>query len=70
MIISIDTVKIQEARLKKGYSQKELARKAGVSSLAVNHTERRIGKPRFKTLHKICNALDLDAMEVCKIISI
>lgn len=67
MTTYIDIKEIQKARLKKGYSQRELARMAGVSSLAVNYLEQQKSVPRPNTLKKICIALDLDITKVCSI---
>lgn len=68
MKIIVDVEKIQEARLSKGYSQRELARQAGVSSLAINYIENRKSEPRPKTIRQICIALDLDVTQICKIV--
>jgi len=67
MNISVNVEVIQKARLKKGYSQRELARKAGISSLAVNYMEQKKSIPRPKTLFKVCTALDLDVTQICEI---
>lgn len=67
MTTRINIQAIQKARLKKGYSQRALAKAAGVSSLAVNYLEQEKSIPRPKTLVKICLALDLDITKVCKI---
>ena len=69
MNILINIEEIQKARLKKGYSQRELAKKAGVSCLAVNYMEQQKSNPRPNTLQKICIALDLDITEICEIIA-
>lgn len=67
MTTSVDVKEIQKARLRKGYSQRELARMAGVSSIAVNYLEHQKSVPRPSTLKKICTVLDLDITEVCEI---
>lgn len=67
MKTTIDVQKIQIARLEKGYSQRELSRISGVSSLTVNYLEQRKSVPRPNTLKKICAALDLDITQVCKV---
>jgi transcriptional regulator with XRE-family HTH domain len=65
--ITVNITEIQKARLKKGYSQRELARKAGVSTLAVNYMEQQKTVPRPKTLQKICSSLDLSITDICEI---
>lgn len=67
MKTSINVTEIQKARLRKGYSQRELARTAGVSSLAVNYLEQKKSIPRPATLNKICKVLDLDITQICNI---
>lgn len=67
METSINVKEIQKARLKKGYSQRQLAKEAGVSSLAVNYLEQEKSIPRPATLKKICKALEIDINNVCKI---
>lgn len=67
MRITVNVGAIQKARLQKGYSQRELARKAGVSSLAVNYIEQQKSNPRPRTLQKICMALDLNVTDICEI---
>ena len=67
MKTTIDVQKIQIARLKKGYSQRELSRISGVSSLTVNYLEQGKSVPRPNTLKKICAVLDLDITQICKV---
>lgn len=67
MNLSVNVKAIQMARLKKGYSQRELARRAGVSALAVNYLEQNKSIPRPSTMRKICIALDVDITEICNI---
>lgn len=64
MKASVNVKAIQIARIKKGYSQRELAKIAGVSSLTVNYLEQNKSIPRPATINKICLALDLDVTEV------
>lgn len=68
MGISVNIAAIQIARLKKGYSQRELARASGLSTIAVNYLEKGRSNPRPQTLKKICAALDLDITQICQII--
>lgn len=64
MKVSVNVKAIQIARIKKGYSQRELAKMAGVSSLTVNYLEQNKCIPRPATISKICLALDLDITEI------
>ncbi len=68
MKIIVNVKEFQKARIKKGYSQRELARQAGVSSLTVNYLEQNKSIPRPATLSKLCTALDLDITEICNIL--
>ena len=68
MKILVNVKELQKARIKKGYSQRELARQAGVSSLTVNYLEQNKSIPRPATLRKLCIALDLDITEICNIL--
>ncbi len=68
MKLQINIKELQKARIKKGYSQRELARQAGVSSLTINYLEQSKSIPRPATLSKICIALDLDITEICNIL--
>ncbi len=67
MIVTIDRKKLQQARIKKGLSQRGLAQVAGVSTLAVNRLEQGSSTPRPSTLKKICDVLDVDILKVCNI---
>ncbi len=69
MNIIVNVSKIQNARIKKGLSQRELARKAGISTLCVNYLEQKKSVPRPATIVKICNVLDLDIMDIYHISS-
>lgn len=68
MKLQVNVKELQKARIQKGYSQRELARQAGISSLAVNYLEQNKSVPRPATLRKICIALDLDITEICSIV--
>ena len=56
---SIDE-KIKGERLKKGWKQCELAKKAGISNTYLSDIEVGRTSPSLKTLHKIAAALDVD----------
>lgn len=55
---------IKKARIKKGYSQAELAEKIGVSQAAIYYWENGKREPNFETIHKIANALDVSYIEL------
>ena len=63
MIVKIDIKELQQARIKKGFSQRGLARAAGVSALAINYLEQGKSTPRPKA----CDALDVDILKICNI---
>ena len=67
MAVTINIDAIQMRRMAKGYSQKELAKQAGISPLAVNYLERKKTIPHPATLKKICNALDITVESICLI---
>lgn len=67
MIVKIDIKELQQARIKKGFSQRGLARAAGVSALAINYLEQGKSTPRPNTLKKVCDALDIDILKICNI---
>jgi len=67
MTLHIDIRELQKARISKGYSQRALARAAGVSSIVVNSLEQEKTTPRPNTLKKLCDALEVDIMEICRI---
>lgn len=67
MIVKIDKRKLQQARIKKGFSQRGLARVAGVSALSINRLEQGNSIPRPSTLKKICDVLDVDILKICNI---
>ncbi len=67
MIVTVDRKKLQQARIKKGLSQRGLARVAGVSALAINRLEQGNSTPRPSTLKRICDVIDVDILEICSI---
>jgi len=65
--MKIDRRKLQQARIRKGLSQRGLAQVAGVSALAINRLEQGNSTPRSSTLKKVCNVLDVDILKICNI---
>lgn len=49
---------ILEARMKKGLTQKELARKVGTKQSAISRIETGVGNPSLQFLKKLAAALD------------
>jgi transcriptional regulator with XRE-family HTH domain len=58
--------RLRELRLEKGYSQRELARRAGIASNSVAVTERGEHAPTFPTIQKLARALDVGPGELFK----
>jgi transcriptional regulator with XRE-family HTH domain len=56
--------RLRELRLEKGYSQRELARRASIASNSVAVTERGEHAPTFPTIQKLARALDVDPGEL------
>ncbi|WP_298498459.1 helix-turn-helix domain-containing protein [uncultured Algibacter sp.] len=56
--------KIKEVRNKKGMSQEDLAENAKVSLRTIQRIENNENEPRGKTLHLICEALELNAEDI------
>ncbi|MDD2917305.1 MAG: helix-turn-helix transcriptional regulator [Candidatus Gracilibacteria bacterium] len=53
--------RIHELRRSKKLTQAELAKLAGIPSVSISMIERnRVGNPGFKTVLKICEALEID----------
>ena len=50
--------RILELRLEKGYSQEELAKKAGTKQAVISRIENGESEPRLETINKIAKALD------------
>lgn len=58
MFVPMIATRVKQLREKKGWSQRELAKKAGLSSSHIEHVESGyIKSPTFATLVKICDAL-------------
>ena len=57
---------IQEKRKEKGYTQKELAQKLGVTDKAVSKWERGLGCPDVSILEILSNELDISILELLK----
>ncbi|WP_321899984.1 helix-turn-helix domain-containing protein [Paraburkholderia heleia] len=55
---------IKTLRLKKGWSQQELADKVGMSQPQIARLERSIGDPRISTIQRLAAALDANADEI------
>ncbi len=53
--------RIKEARMKKGWTQEQLAEKVDMSSDHISVLERGAKPPRFETFVEIANALEIDA---------
>lgn len=51
---------VQEARKQRGWSQQELANRAGVSVRSVSNFERKTNSPQAATLRAILRSLDLE----------
>lgn len=58
--------RIRELRLKKGWSQKDLADKAGIREATVSVAERSKGKMQMSTLVAISSALGVSATEIMR----
>ena len=56
--------KIRNVRKKKGLPQEELAELAKVNLRTIQRIENSENEPRGKTLHLICDALDLNAEDI------
>lgn len=52
--------KIQEIRKKNKLTQSEFAKIVGISISGLTSIEGGVRNPRFTTLHKICNAFNLE----------
>ena len=57
-------IKIKEVRKRKGLSQEELADLAKVNLRTIQRIENNDNEPRGKTLHLICEVLDLNAEDI------
>lgn len=56
--------KIQQLRKEKGFSQSELAKKAGISEISIRKYESGDRKPKIETLRKIAAAMDVSVSEL------
>lgn len=56
--------KIREVRMKKGLSQEELAETAKINLRTIQRIENNANEPRRKTLHLICEVLELNENEL------
>jgi len=56
--------RIKEIRIKKGLTQSEVAKKAGLDSNSYAKIERGINKPLGVTLVKICKALGVKSSDI------
>lgn len=56
--------RIKEIRKKKGFSQKQLAQKAGLSIAAIQGYEQGKYKPKQETVNRIADALGVEAYEL------
>jgi transcriptional regulator with XRE-family HTH domain len=56
--------KIREVRKKKGLSQEELAESSKVNLRTIQRIENNESEPRGKTLHLICEVLDINAEDI------
>ena len=69
MAIAHDTIRAMASELKKlreskGLSQRELARRSGVTTATINHLERGNNRPSLKDAKKLADALALDPKEL------
>lgn len=59
--------KLKEIRMKKGLTQSEVAKKAGLDSNSYAKIERGLTKPLGLTLVKICKALGVKSSEILSV---
>ena len=59
---------VLEARLKKGWSQTELARQAGTKQANISRIEAGLGNPTLDLIKKICDTLDLELIFQPKVV--
>lgn len=67
MKLVINRRKIEEARIKKGLNMTELAEKAGVSPMSVCNAINGYVNTKVRTLKKIADALDVDALDIVSV---
>ena len=59
--------KLQTMRKEKGYSQEELAFRAGLDRTYISGIERGIRNPALKNIAKLAKALDVEVIELFKL---
>ena len=59
---------VRYLRLKKGFSQEELAFKSSLNTNSISTLERGLNNIKIKTLYKIAQALEIEVIEIieCK----
>lgn len=55
---------IQRFRIKRGFSQEELAERSNISTLHLGYIEQGRREPKFKTLKKIADALGVRVKDI------
>lgn len=61
----VDADMIKRARIVKGYSQAELAKKVGLTVLSISNIERTVTRcPRPKVVKTICETLEINTSDV------
>ncbi len=58
--------KVRFERIKKNFSQEDLAESSGLSANSISTIERGVNNARIKTLFQIARGLDLDINELLK----
>ena len=56
--------RLKKIREEKGFSQRELAKKIGITSTQISYFENEITTPRLVTLEWLCEALGVSATEL------
>ena len=64
MIIKADVEMLKDMRMKQGWSQRELAVKAGINHSTISRIEKGGRVPSPLIAHKICSALGKDFCEL------
>lgn len=62
-LISVFAANLRKFREKKGYSQEELASRAGLDRTYVSGCERGVRNPSLISLEKLANAMDIPAKD-------
>lgn len=55
---------LKQERIRRGYSQRDLAEKMGVTSAYISQCERDLRKPKKETLRKFAEALEMDMYSI------